>query len=1361
MENKFVLNRLGLINFWYYQNQVFELSDGHLLFRGRNGAGKSITMQSLMPILLDGNVEPSRLDSFGSRDKKMIDYFLGDAEVNGKNKEGVGYLWAEYKIGEQYITTGIGMHGGRKSTSLNRWYFVINDGRRIGLDFSLMINETKNSAITLSKKQLKNRIEGSGQVFNSQKEYANYISENIFGFKNIDDLENTIKLLIQLRNPKLNNDLKPAKLESILSDSLPSLTEDNVQASAKTLDQIDHANANIEQNKYQERELQPLLKAYKNYRHDQLAALVQDTEQHLKQVGRLTQKFSQLDLNRKKIESKQASINESNLRLSRELDSDIDLKEKLAGNEGFNLVEEAKKLNKKLSEMNKSKNNKNDSIWIYEDDIRKHQDKMSSLKQKEMNIEGDFTKLSQSLEHLAVKSGFVRQHRQVFLMASDNQDVDVSQWKKEAQSNLNCLENIIVKYKESEWCQRNVDQLDRRLEDENKNLDGYKIKERNWESQYNEELFNLKKIFQEYSDKLSFEIDKDIVGIIQTNLDRIYTSEMPGLSKVIEPLIGMFNRQKGIIQNEIQETNFNIDSVNAGMEELQTEQDEIRAQKYPVPERLQYRKIIRQKQELIPFYQLLEFKEDIDASTSNRIEGALLESGILDGLVSLDGEIIIGDTILQVNPKMFMPTLMDYLKPDIDVETTIPESLIYDLLSSIAVNKDSTDVDVVITPEGEFQVGILVGKAKNDYEAQFIGATAQERFRKARILDLQKKIDDKLNQLKKLENSLTYKKNQMDILDKDRIRMPKDDNLSRLNFQLDDINRKIESQTKTIIEFSENLERQKGTLQRNFLEIKQLSKNYQTIQKSRAAFELAKNEMKHYIDSISDWKTKLNSIDNLNERINDANELLIRMDNELDVKRKELSQLISDIQDIQSEIKVNEERQRIAGNLDEINKQLVEIGERIDQIRYDQKKNNVKLQELAGQLEKSKTNIVNLQERLDFEHPFSKLLEETLSKELYIEVGSDQDLQKKLKNELISYEAIDSETLNHDIEIMSSKFSAQSNSLLSFRPRQKARDTLDTPDWIKNFSKNKGDIDFWKLYLNHHQEVLVELSGIDELITKLDYQLREQIQVNHEAMTEAEENLFRTIIFDSLGEVIRQNINKAQDWIVDMNQILSQQENNSNLKLSIKWEIKPSDDLSNNENQEGVALLKKDPKVLNHQDLKKIKNFLNSKINERKIAYEDHDQEIQMTKILRDSLDYRQWFQFKIFYTQNGKSKRQLTKVVFNKFSGGEKAITMYTPLFVAMSARYNNARESAPRIITLDEAFAGIDESNISQLFKTIDQLGFNYIMTSQQLQAEYDTVPSLNTYELLRDKGKDGDLVTAIQFHWDGKKRMESNEY
>lgn len=1356
MEHKYILNRIGLINFWYYQNQILELSDGHLLLRGRNGAGKSITMQSIIPVLLDGNIESSRLDSFGTRDRKMIDYLLGEKEVSGKN-EAIGYLWVEYKIGEQYITTGIGIYGRRGSGNLSRWYFVINNGCRIGLDFSLMTNEKTDSATTLSKKQLKNKLGTSGQFFDSQKKYAEYISKNIFGFNSMDDFEDMISLLIKLRNPKLNNDLKPDKLERILSDSLPNLTEDNVQSSAKTLEQINHANENIEHNKFQEGELQPLLKAYKKYRHNRLVTLVHFVKQHHQQSEELTEKLSQWNDSRIKIEEEQSSIMNSNAILDMKLKADSQMKDRLASNDGFNLVSEAKKLKEKLRRANQNINSKEKCILINKDDIKKLENKISVFEEEKEKYKNEYSRLAANLENLSIQAGFENQHKLIFLTKGKSINVDIGQWKKESMDNLKRLEKIIDKFQERESNQRSVNRLDKRLDDENKKLDKFKKEQQNWESQYSDELFNLKQAFSEYRDTLVFYVEKDIIGEVQSNLDKIYTTEIPNLFKAIEPLSNLVNQYKGSLKNEIQNINSNMDKILDEINTFQKEQNEIKTQKYPVPERLQHRKKKRQNQELIPFYQLLEFKENIDSQTANKIEGALLESGILDGLVSSDGKIIVGDTILQANPKFFMPTLLDYLKPDIDNDKKISESKVLDLLTSIVTSKDITDEDVIITPEGEFKLGILVGKTEGNYEAQFIGATAQRRHQEIQIAKIQKIIDDKLVQLKKIRNSLTDKENKIEILDKDLIRMPRDDKLSELKFLVDKESQIIETQTKTTVELSEDLESQKRLLHHDLFEIKRLTKNDHSISKNEQAYKLAKLEMQHYIDSMNDWSKELNNINNIIGRIKDTNESLSRIKNELGIRQKELLQLINDIQDIELEIESNKKSQRLAGDLKEIREQLSKIYINIKNMKKSQKDNFAKLQDLAIQLEKMKSNIKNAQEKIKFEQPFTKLLVETLNKELSQEVGSNQSLQMELQDKLILDDPLDSEALNHDIEILDVEFTNHRNQLLEFRPRKIVRNTLEEPDWIKKNSNNKGNIDFWKLYLNHHQDVVVDLSGIEAPITKLDQRFKEQIQINLEAMTQGEEELFRVIIFDTLGKIIRQRINKAQDWVSDINKVLAQQDNNSNLKISIKWEIKPSDELSDNENQEGVALLKKDPKILNDQDLNKIKNFLNSKINAKKMDFENQGQAIIMPKVLSEALDYRQWFQFRILYTQNSNNKHQLTKNVFNKFSGGEKAITMYTPLFVAMAARYNNAHSNAPRIITLDEAFAGIDETNISQLFKTINKLEFNYIMTSQQLQAEYNTVPSLNTYELLRNKGEDGNFVTAIKFHWNGKKQEE----
>jgi hypothetical protein len=124
--------------------------------------------------------------------------------------------------------------------------------------------------------------------------------------------------------------------------------------------------------------------------------------------------------------------------------------------------------------------------------------------------------------------------------------------------------------------------------------------------------------------------------------------------------------------------------------------------------------------------------------------------------------------------------------------------------------------------------------------------------------------------------------------------------------------------------------------------------------------------------------------------------------------------------------------------------------------------------------------------------------------------------------------------------------------LLEFRPQQISRSTMEEPSWLNDFS-DYNEIDFWRRNLNVQSDLVVELGGVNRLINVLDDSLNKQIEINSEVMKEQDERLFKTIIFEGLGNIIRQRINKAQEWIDKINNVLEQQENNSNLKLNIEW----------------------------------------------------------------------------------------------------------------------------------------------------------------------------------------------------------------
>ena len=100
--------------------------------------------------------------------------------------------------------------------------------------------------------------------------------------------------------------------------------------------------------------------------------------------------------------------------------------------------------------------------------------------------------------------------------------------------------------------------------------------------------------------------------------------------------------------------------------------------------------------------------------------------------------------------------------------------------------------------------------------------------------------------------------------------------------------------------------------------------------------------------------------------------------------------------------------------------------------------------------------------------------------------------------------------------------------------------------------------------------------------------------------------------------------------------------------------------------------------------------------------------------------------------------------------------MAMYVPLFAAVNVRYNGSdKKDAPRVISLDEAFAGVDEDNISSMFALLEQLELDYVLNSQVLWGTYDSVKNLSIYELIR-QGEE--IVIPIKYYWNGKiKTME----
>ena len=228
-------NKIGLINFWWYDDEEFDFGDGKLLLRGQNGSGKSVTLQSFIPLILDGNKSPKRLDTFGSTDKHIEYYLLGENEKD----EAIGYLYMEFydNTKEKYITIGMGLHAKRgKQTTF--YGFALKDGRRINKDFFLYKNNDGLHKVPLTKQELRSALGINNILVETTKEYKAMVNDLLFGFPSIESYDEYINLILQIRSPKLSKEYNPTKLMEILNEVLPPLTEEELSPLTQTLENM-------------------------------------------------------------------------------------------------------------------------------------------------------------------------------------------------------------------------------------------------------------------------------------------------------------------------------------------------------------------------------------------------------------------------------------------------------------------------------------------------------------------------------------------------------------------------------------------------------------------------------------------------------------------------------------------------------------------------------------------------------------------------------------------------------------------------------------------------------------------------------------------------------------------------------------------------------------------------------------------------------------------------------------------------------------------------------------------------------------------------------------------------------------------
>ena len=1356
-QNRWEISKIGLINYWWYDEEELQFSQGRMILRGTNGSGKSVTMQSFIPLILDGKKTPERLDPFGNKAKKIEDYVLGYGD--DMKEENTSYLYMEFckKETKNHLSIGIGLRG-KRGQGVKFWGFIIKDGRRIGKD--IFLYKDPSNKIPLTKLELKNRIGEGGQVVETQKEYEELVNNNVFGFETLEEYEEFIKLLIEIRTPKLSDGkgFRPSTLIEILSNSLRGLSDEDLRPVSESIDNMNKTKEQLQFLKQSKKAIDKIKKHYQTYNEYMIYEKAKKYQEENKKYEETLDSENKLktDINEQEQEliKLQAEIKE----LEAQIEAVKTKEESLQNSEGYKLQKQLNEIEENIKQTKNSLEEKQIKLEKQElEEIRK-QNEVKNAKQEYDGYKQEYENKKVELNNQAKEIDYDEYYFKIDEIEEKlNEPYSFEPFKLDIKRYIEKLENAKKSLQKLKDAEKIYDQAENELQIA-----------KNEKAKQEQEVTKNRLARDEEKAKMQDEMYKwerenEILKLTDEEKTKIAQKiENYGDGENYDGILEEVRKPYQYIQDEISKELVTIkyekEEIEKTIEEKKTEVKEWKEQKDPEPLRSKQveenrRRLKEANIKFLPFYETVDFKKDIDEKTKGIIETALSDMGILDSLIipkqdlekalSIDSNFT--DKYLIANPVEFRHDLTEFLEVDLPENSGISKEQIINTLKTILT--DDTNSQNFINEKGIYQIGLIRGNASKNEEAKYIGKEAKKKYRLKKIEELEEEIaqmqiekEKKEQDEEKLNNKKEKTKQEFNEFPKKDIIEEKDNNLKVAIQQLQA--KKLEIERK-----EETLKEKYNTLKEAKLEVDEKTAKLRFAQKLETYEQIIEiaNSFKDGIFTLENIKNNLVNSYQKNEILNENLEDLI---SNLDDIRYEINHLKAKMRKEEEKKKAIEEvLQKQGGNINEQIQECARLMKELPDIRVEKLKQEERIKTI---LKQQNEKIIEIQENLlkaKNKKEIAKAIFEQEAKLGYISLN-EEETNKKAKEIVKRYSEFAKSNQGSNIYYNN----------LSTQVRENYEYLVDYNLTIENIfveeiSEDTNSEIRALLQTRARADITCFVKGRKVNFLTLSEEVDETIKETESLIEEDDRQLFEEILTNTVGRKIRDRIYHAKAWVRSMNELMETIDTSSKLSFSLNWKPKQATDETEMDTKELVDILNADTKILRQEEITKVANHFRSKFAKAETKVKEMGGATAFHDIIKETLDYRTWFEFQVSYKKGNDSKRELTNNAFFKLSGGEKAMAMYIPLFASVTAKFYSAKEMAPRIISLDEAFAGVDDTNIRDMFRILTKLELEYIINSQVLWGEYDTIPSLAINELISDP--ETKIVTVIRYHWDGKKR------
>ncbi|MDX6718297.1 MAG: hypothetical protein QOJ63_551 [Solirubrobacteraceae bacterium] len=274
--------------------------------------------------------------------------------------------------------------------------------------------------------------------------------------------------------------------------------------------------------------------------------------------------------------------------------------------------------------------------------------------------------------------------------------------------------------------------------------------------------------------------------------------------------------------------------------------------------------------------------------------------------------------------------------------------------------------------------------------------------------------------------------------------------------------------------------------------------------------------------------------------------------------------------------------------------------------------------------------------------------------------------------------------------------------------------------------------------------VEVVFRGRSTTVPALAAALAVEVEDRERLLSEREREILENHLVNEVASSLQELISAAEAQVLVMNGELADRPTSTGMRLRLLWQTAP-------DGPQGLAaarerLLRQHADAWSEEERAAVGSFLQVQIQ----AVRARDTGGTWLEHLTEALDYRAWHRFTIQRHQAGQWRSATGPA-----SGGERVLAASVPLFAAASSHYASAgNPHAPRLVMLDEAFAGVDDDSRAKCLGLLTAFDLDVVMTSEREWGCYPEVPGLAIAQLSRVDGVAAVLVT--HWEWDGAARV-----